>query len=66
MPIPKEEILEAVNTMSVLEISDFIAALEAKYGVTAAKTQSAQSAPLTDAPSEIVTSTENNEKDSVP
>ena len=36
MSISKEEILEAISTMSVLDLSDLIKAMEEKFGVSAA------------------------------
>ena len=34
--LDKDQILEAIDTMTVLELSDFIKAFEERYGVTAA------------------------------
>ena len=34
----KEELLEAIANMTVMEISDLIKAMEEKFGVTAART----------------------------
>ena len=36
MAVSKEEILEAIGNMTVLEVVDLIAAMEEKFGVTAA------------------------------
>ena len=36
MSISKEDILEAISTMSVLDLSDLIKAMEEKFGVSAA------------------------------
>ncbi|MCX7069025.1 MAG: 50S ribosomal protein L7/L12 [Methylococcales bacterium] len=36
MAISKEDILEAVSTMTVMEIVDLVSAMEEKFGVTAA------------------------------
>lgn len=36
MAIAKEEILEAISNMTVMEVVDLIAAMEEKFGVTAA------------------------------
>lgn len=36
MAISKEEILDAIGNMTVLEVVDLISAMEAKFGVTAA------------------------------
>ena len=41
----KEEILEAISKMSVLEIVDLISAMEEKFGVTAAVPVAAAAAP---------------------
>jgi len=36
MPVTKEEVIEFIANMSVLELSQFIKELEEKFGVTAA------------------------------
>jgi large subunit ribosomal protein L7/L12 len=36
MAVPKEEILEAIANMTVMEVVDLISAMEEKFGVTAA------------------------------
>ena len=49
MAITKEEILEAISEMSVMEVVDLISAMEEKFGVSAA-------APVTVAATETVIS----------
>ena len=41
----KEELLEAVKAMSVLELSEFVKALEDEFGVTAAAPVAVAAAP---------------------
>ena len=43
--LSKDEILKAVEDMSVLELSDLVKALEEKFGVTAAPVATAAAAP---------------------
>jgi len=47
----KEELLEAVKAMSVLELSEFVKALEDEFGVTAAAPVAVAAAPVADAES---------------
>jgi large subunit ribosomal protein L7/L12 len=43
--LDKDQILEAIDTMSVLELSELVKAFEERYGVTAAAPVAAVSAP---------------------
>jgi large subunit ribosomal protein L7/L12 len=43
--LDKDQILEAIDTMSVLELSELVKAFEERYGVTAAATVAAAAAP---------------------
>lgn len=57
MPITKEEVIEFIANMSVLELSQFIKELEEKFGVTAAAPMAALTAvaspqAVTEAPQE--------------
>lgn len=45
MPVTKEEVIEFIANMSVLELSQFIKELEEKFGVTAAAPVAAVAAP---------------------
>lgn len=45
MPVTKEEVIEFIANMSVLELSKFIKELEEKFGVTAAAPVAAVAAP---------------------
>ena len=45
MALTKEEILEAISEMSVMDIVDLISAMEEKFGVTAAAPVAAVAAP---------------------
>ena len=45
MALSKEEILEAISEMSVMDIVDLISAMEEKFGVTAAAPVAAGAAP---------------------
>ena len=49
MAISKEEILDAIGNMTVLEVVDLISAMEAKFGVTAAVAVAAGPAVAVDA-----------------
>lgn len=55
MAISQKDILEAVSTMTVMEIVDLISAMEEKFGVTAAV---AAAAPAADDAGEAVEKTE--------
>ena len=46
MSINKEEILEAISQMSVMEVVDLISAMEEKFGVTAQAAVAAVAAPV--------------------
>jgi large subunit ribosomal protein L7/L12 len=46
MALTQEQILEAIDGMTVLELSDFIRKFEARYGVTAAAPTAAAAAPV--------------------
>jgi len=45
MALSQDQILEAIDTMTVLELSDFIKKFEERYGVTAAAPAAAAAAP---------------------
>lgn len=45
MAISKDEILEAISNMSVMEVVDLISAMEEKFGVSAAAAVAAVAAP---------------------
>lgn len=49
MAISKEEILEAIANMSVMEVVDLISAMEEKFGVSAAAAVAVAAAPAGDA-----------------
>lgn len=60
MAVSKEDILEAVANMSVMEVSELIKAMEEKFGVTAAAAVAVAAGPAaggdaagSDAPSEV-------------
>jgi large subunit ribosomal protein L7/L12 len=56
MAISKDEILDAIASMTVMEVVDLIAAMEKKFGVTAsAAVAVAQTAAVADAPAEVQT-----------
>ncbi|MGO9179351.1 MAG: 50S ribosomal protein L7/L12 [Candidatus Limnocylindrales bacterium] len=46
MALTQEQILEAIDGMTVLELSDFIRKFEERYGVTAAAPAAAAAAPV--------------------
>jgi large subunit ribosomal protein L7/L12 len=48
MALSKEEILEAIAEMSVIDVVDLIEAMEEKFGVTAAAPVAAAAAPAAD------------------
>jgi large subunit ribosomal protein L7/L12 len=48
----KEEILEAIKGMSVLELSDLVKALEEEFGITAAAPVAVAAAPAAGAPAD--------------
>jgi large subunit ribosomal protein L7/L12 len=48
MALSKEEILEAISEMSVIDIVDLISAMEEKFGVSAAASVAAAAAPAAD------------------
>jgi large subunit ribosomal protein L7/L12 len=47
MSATKEDVIQFIENMTVLELSDFIKALEEKFGVTAAMPMMAAAAPAT-------------------
>ena len=49
MAVSKEEILDAIGNMTVLEVVDLISAMEEKFGVTAAAAVAAGPAVAVDA-----------------
>src|SRR5919106_4030489 len=48
----KEEILEAIKGMSILELSDLVKALEEEFGITAAAPVAVAAAPAAGAPTD--------------
>lgn len=48
--LSKDELMKAVSEMSVLELADFVKALEEKFGVSAAPVAAAAAAPAAGAP----------------
>ena len=46
--LDKDQILEAIDTMTVLELSELVKAFEERYGVTAAAPVAAAAAPAAD------------------
>lgn len=50
MAVSKEEILETISNMTVMEVVDLISAMEEKFGVTAAAAVAAAPAAAADAP----------------
>ena len=46
--LDKDQILEAIDTMTVLELSELVKAFEERYGVTAAAPAAAAAAPAAD------------------
>ena len=48
----KEKLIEEIEKMSVLELSEFVEALEEKFGVTAAVPMAAMAGPAAAAPAE--------------
>lgn len=50
MAVSKEEILDAIANMTVMDVVDLIAAMEAKFGVTAAVAVAAAPAAAVEAP----------------
>ncbi len=50
MAVSKEEILETISNMTVMEVVDLISAMEEKFGVTAASAVAAAPAAAGDAP----------------
>lgn len=64
MPVTKEEVIEFIANMSVLELSQFIKELEEKFGVTAAAPLSAMAAvAVPQAPTEVAPEEEKTEFD---
>ena len=54
MAVSKEEILETLSNMTVMEVVDLIAAMEEKFGVSAAAAVAAAPAAAGDAGGEVV------------
>lgn len=50
MAVSKEEILDAIANMTVMDVVDLVAAMEAKFGVTAAVAVAAAPAAAAEAP----------------
>lgn len=50
--LSKEDLMTTIEEMSVLELSEFVKALEEKFGVTAAAPVAAAAAPAAGAPTE--------------
>ncbi|WP_022855279.1 MULTISPECIES: 50S ribosomal protein L7/L12 [Thermodesulfobacterium] len=67
MPVTKEEVIEFIANMSVLELSQFIKELEEKFGVTAAAPVAAVAAvgAVAGAPAEAAQAEEKTEFDVV-
>ncbi|QER42521.1 50S ribosomal protein L7/L12 [Thermodesulfobacterium sp. TA1] len=67
MPVTKEEVIEFIANMSVLELSQFIKELEEKFGVTAAAPVAAVAAvgAVAGAPAETAQAEEKTEFDVV-
>ena len=47
MPMTKEELIEEIKKMSVLDLSDLVTALEDEFGVSAAAPVAVAAAPTT-------------------
>jgi len=56
--ISKEDVVEYISNMTVLELSDFVKELEEKFGVTAAAPVAVAAAPAEEAQEEAVEQTE--------
>ncbi len=56
--ISKEDVIEYISSMTVLELSEFVKELEEKFGVTAAAPISMAAAPTAQAEEEITEKTE--------
>jgi len=50
MALSTQELLEAIDNMTVLELSEFVKALQEKYGVTAAPVAAVAAGPVAAAP----------------
>ena len=59
--LTKDEIIEAVKNMTVLDLADLVKALEQEFGVTAAPVAAAVAAPVA-APGEVAEGPETEEK----
>jgi large subunit ribosomal protein L7/L12 len=60
MAISKEDILEAIANMSVMDVVDLISAMEEKFGVTAAAAVAVAAAPAGEAAAAVEEKTEFN------
>lgn len=56
--ISKEDVIEFISSMTVLELSEFVKELEEKFGVTAAAPMAMAAAPVAQAEEEAVEKTE--------
>lgn len=56
--ISKEDVVEFISNMTVLELSEFVKELEEKFGVTAAAPMAMMAAPAAQAAEEVVEQTE--------
>ena len=61
----KDDILEAISSMTVLELSDLVKAVEEKFGVTAAAPVAAAAAPAAGGESAAAATEEKTEFDAV-
>ena len=61
MAITQEQVLEAIDAMTVLELSEFIKKFEERYGVTAAAPAAAAAAPAAAAAAPAVAEEEQTE-----
>jgi large subunit ribosomal protein L7/L12 len=53
MAVSREEILEAISNMTVMEVVDLISAMEEKFGVSAAAAVAAAPVAVADAPAAV-------------
>ncbi len=65
MALSKEEVLEAISEMSVLDLSELIRDMEEKFGVSASAAVAVASAPDADADARAAAEEEKNEFDVV-
>ncbi len=58
MRLSKDEIVEAIGNLTVLELADLVKALEEKFGVTAAAPVAVSAAPAAGGPAGVVQAAE--------